>query len=189
MDTEKQIIRAVLAGNTDAFSALVNRHGQAVFRCVGRRVPSDDVENVCQEAFLSAFKSLKTYGFRQPFENWLIRIARRRACDYWRGRERVLETLSPELEPRQRDWLEKAALSLSVEEHKKLLQDREAAEMVGLVLGCLEVEDRALIEGMYFEGISLGEMAGTLEWSIPKTKVRAFRARLKLRNAIKRLLG
>ena len=65
---------------------------------------------------------------------------------------------------------------------------QDAAELVQRALAALDAEDRALMEGFYFEDVPLKEMSATLGWSLVKTKVRAHRARRKLRTIIQAIL-
>lgn len=171
---DRVVIRKILAGEVDAFEVLLRKYSARVFAMVGRKVPPDDVEAVAQDVFLSAFRSLATYESIQPFEHWLARITRRRCCDFWRQRDRrgrlelcsvgTLDDVQRERESKQQETVME-----------------EAAERVGQALRTLEAEDRTLIEGIYFEEISLKEMAATMGWSLVKTKVRAHRARRKLK--------
>ena len=181
MESDLDIVRLVRNGQVDAFEALIRRHSRQVFLSVGRRVPPGDVEAVAQDVFLSAFRSLETYRARQPFEHWLMRIALRRCCDYWRGRERNREQTGPALEGEDSDWMELVSRNLSCEQFDRGRARADAIEAVQAALARLDPEDRTLVEGIYFEDLPLREMAAVLQWSLPKVKVRAHRARHKLR--------
>jgi len=181
MDSDLDIVRLVRNGQVDAFEVLLRRHSPRVFQSVGRRVPTGDVETVAQDVFLSAFRSLDTYRGRQPFEHWLMRIALRRCCDYWRGRERNRESTGPAMDEDGPDWMELVSRDLSREEFDRGRAREDAIETVQAVLARLDPEDRALVEGIYFEDRPLRELAAALNWSLAKVKVRAHRARRKLR--------
>lgn len=188
MDQDLAIIEKVLAGQMNDFDLLLQRHGVRVFELVGRRVPPQDVETVAQDVFVSAYRSLGTYAARQPFEHWLARIARRRCCDYWRERERQGRMIAGSLDEEQRDWLLLASTERSQEAREMECGRQVAGETVRRVLKELNAEDRALIESVYFEEVPLREVAGALEWSLAKVKVRAHRARKKLRAILEHLL-
>jgi len=188
MGEDAGIIRAVLDGDVDAFAVLVRRYSQRVFEVVGRRVPANDLECVAQAAFVSAFRSLGMYEPGQLFEHWLLRIARRRCCDYWRDRRRRHELPEAGLSDDQRQWLERVSAGLRWDEFERECQREEAVEVVHKALAELDPENRVLVECIYFEELPLKEVAATLEWSLSKVKVRAFRARKKLRQIIERLL-
>lgn len=84
MDIEdRELVRRVLAGQTDEFRALVDRHQQPIFRfasgLLGNR---EEAEDVTQEAFLAAFANLSGYdSSRAAFSTWLFTIARNRCIN------------------------------------------------------------------------------------------------------------
>ncbi len=187
MAGDLQVVRQVIAGDVDAFEVLLRRYSRAVFAVVARRVPADEVESVAQETFISAFQSLALYEPDQPFVRWLLRIARRRCYDYWRRRGRLHETPAASLSSEQMQQLEEAGAARSQEKYQKAHDQQDAGELVQRALAGLDPEDRLLIESIYFEELPLKEVAATLDWSLAKTKVRAFRARRKLREHIEKL--
>ena len=186
-EPDADIVKRAASGDADAFETLLRQHSRPVFATVARRVPADAVEFVAQEVFVSAFRSLGLYEPDRPFEHWLLRIARRRCCDYWRKRRRNRETSNTALSDEQFEWLERASAGVSQDVFKQDGRRAETVEVVQHALGQLGPEDRTLIECIYFEELPLKEVAATLNWSLPKVKVRAFRARQKLRQIIERL--
>lgn len=77
---ERAIVAAVLDGDRDAFRILVDRESAAVVRAC-HRVLGDlaEAEDVAQEAFVIAYRSLATWRGDGPFGAWLSRIAMRLA--------------------------------------------------------------------------------------------------------------
>jgi RNA polymerase sigma-70 factor (ECF subfamily) len=75
-----EIVRAVLAGNREAFRVLVDRESAAVVR-ICYRVLGDlhEAEDVAQETFVTAYRSLASWRADGPFGAWLARIAMRLA--------------------------------------------------------------------------------------------------------------
>ena len=73
---DHEIVRAVLAGDKDAYGALVARHSQNVFR-VAYRITGDeaDADEVVQEAFLRGYQRLESFESRSEFGTWIYRIA------------------------------------------------------------------------------------------------------------------
>jgi RNA polymerase sigma-70 factor (ECF subfamily) len=164
-DSETRLVRASLNGDQDAFAALVRRHQTRVFRLCGRffRRP-EEVEDVAQETFLRAWTKLGTWRADAPFEHWLTRLCLR--CAYDRLRRPRLDSDSieedvpaPEADPNTRIEIE------------RLLARLPAADRFLLVL----------LEG---EGWSTAEIAGRIGWSQVNVKVRAHRARKKLRKIL-----
>jgi len=175
------VIKKVMDGAVNDFEVLLRKYSPKVFAMLGHKVPQEDIEAVAQEVFLSAFRSLGTYEALQPFENWLARIVRRRCCDYWRERERHSKVESTSMDGPANPWMDHALAGLAHDSGHQESARSEVADQVHRALGGLNAEDRALIEGIYFEEVPLKEMATTWGWSLVKTKVRAHRARKKLR--------
>ena len=188
-DLDCVVVKKVLAGDVDKFEVLLRRHSINVFNIVGRRIPMGDIEIVAQDVFLAAFKSLGTYEERQPFENWLARIARRRCCDYWREQERRRKLIVEQNSDNQCKWIETAASELSAELFMMECNRKKTFDMVRESLSYLDAEDRALIESIYFEDVSLKEVASTFGWSVIKTKVKVHRVRKRLRTILNNLFG
>ena len=188
-DDDLTVIKLVMRGEVDAFERLLRKYSVRVMTSVGRKIPPEDVELVAQDVFLSAFRSLGTYEAVQPFEHWLARIVRRRCCDYWRERERRCRTGTVSMDASENPGLD---FAISDEARKRMVGEHareDAAAAVHRALGKLNAEDRALMEAVYFEDVPLKEMSATLGWSLVKTKVRAHRARHKLRVIMETMSG
>jgi RNA polymerase sigma-70 factor, ECF subfamily len=83
--TDNEIIQHVLSGQSRAFEILLERYAPVVFGIVGRHVPQAQVEDVAQEVFIRAYRSLSSYTGQSQFNRWLSKIAVRSCCDYWRS--------------------------------------------------------------------------------------------------------
>jgi RNA polymerase sigma-70 factor (ECF subfamily) len=162
---ERKWIAASLDGDRDAFGNLVRRYQQRVFRLAGRffRRP-EDVEEVAQETFLTVWRKLHTYAGKAPFEHWLTRVCTR--CCYARLRQRPapepLEDLDPPVEP----------------------GDPGARLEVERLLARLKPADRMVLLLLDGEGWSTAEIADRLGWTRVNVKVRAHRARARLRKLV-----
>jgi RNA polymerase sigma-70 factor (ECF subfamily) len=74
--SDHSIVRAVLAGDKEAYGALVRAHSATVFRVAFRIVANEaDAEEVVQEAFLRGYQRLESYEGRSSFGTWIYRIA------------------------------------------------------------------------------------------------------------------
>lgn len=162
---ERSWIAASLDGDREAFDELVRRYQQRVFRLAGRffRRP-EDVEDVAQETFLTVWRKLHTYAAKAPFEHWLTRVCTR--CCYARLRQRPapepLENIDRPVGP--------GDPSAPIELERLLAHLKPADRMVLL-----------LLDG---EGWSTAEIADRLGWTRTNVKVRAHRARTRLRRLV-----
>ena len=166
---DSRLVEASLNGDQDAFSRLVRLHQRRVFRLASRffRRP-EDVEDAAQDTFLTAWKKLGTYKAKAPFEHWLTRVCLN--CCYQRLRKRrpVEQPLSLDIDPAAPASAPEA--SLEVERLLRVLAPRDRFVLL-------------LLDG---EGWSVAEIAERLGWTQVNVKVRAHRARKKLRELLER---
>jgi RNA polymerase sigma-70 factor (ECF subfamily) len=172
-ESDGAMVRRVVAGDVDAFELLVDRHAPRVRRLVARGVPRAAADEVAHNAFVAAYLSLASYVETHPFEHWLVRIALRACSDYWRARGR------DERAGGTAELADAAAAPAPADD------DRELCEWA---LARLAREDREVLMLVYFEELSVKECAEVLSWSESKVKVRAHRARARLRRILRRAL-
>ncbi len=96
-DSERDDIRASIAGDEDAYWRIVERHGAAIQKQM-RNFTRDcrQIEELAQDVFVEAYLGLKGYRGEAPFAHWLARIATRVGYAFWKSRERGKMTLRPE---------------------------------------------------------------------------------------------
>ena len=87
MDTggEPELLARCQAGEAEAWDALFDRHYLPASRFIIQLAPDfsrEDVEEVCQEVFLTVIKNLHTFQGNSQFQTWLFRIAANKARDY-----------------------------------------------------------------------------------------------------------
>jgi RNA polymerase sigma-70 factor (ECF subfamily) len=161
---EACLVAAAQKGDRDAFTELVRRNQRRVFRLAGRFFRQRaDVEDAAQETFLRAWRRLDTYRERAPFEHWLTRLCLN--CCYALLRTRKETVPLPGNEP-------------------AVHGDPDAALEVRGLLSRLPPADRFLILLLEGEGWAVEEVAGRLGWSQVNVRVRAHRARKRLRRLL-----
>ena len=158
----------VVEGDVEAYELLVHRHQAAIARLVARNVPADAVAEVAQDAFVSAYLSLPNFAPTSSFEGWLKRIALRCCANLWRRSARTA------FEPLDEQRGESAPTG----------DDRELCQWA---LAQLDAEDREVLTLVYFEGLNVKECAEVLSWGESKVKVRAHRARARMREILGRI--
>jgi RNA polymerase sigma-70 factor (ECF subfamily) len=88
---EAVLVEAVRGGDRDAFGRLYDLYAPMVHGILLARVPFDEVDDLVQEVFLSAFKRIHTLREPGAFGGWLAMIARNRAVDFHRRRRETEE--------------------------------------------------------------------------------------------------
>src|SRR5881628_162515 len=84
-DAEAGLLARCRSGEAEAWDTLFDRHYGPAARFIFQLAPDftrEDVEEVCQEVFLTVIKSLHTFQGHSQFQTWLFRIAANKARDY-----------------------------------------------------------------------------------------------------------
>lgn len=95
---EAELIRATIAGDAQAFDALVHLYGRRVFSYIHQMTrQAQDAEDLAQQTFIKAYGNLHRFDTTRPFIGWLLTIARRTALNHFRSArhwEPVPETIA-----------------------------------------------------------------------------------------------
>ena len=173
---EQEIIALSLQGDLEPFNQLVEQYqGQVyslAFRMLGSRAAADDAT---QEAFISAFKNLRSYR-GGSFRAWLLRIATNACYDQLRLLQRRPSTsLDAMLE--DPNW-QPSSSELSPEEQA---ENAELAREIGSAMATLPPDQRAVLILVDVEGYSYEEVAEITSSSMGTVKSRLSRARARMR--------
>jgi RNA polymerase sigma-70 factor (ECF subfamily) len=144
------------------------------------------VEEAAQEVFLKAFTQLGSFEGRGSMEGWLTRITTNTCLNMIRGSKRRPEMTVSDLSNEEGEWLEQ---QLSDPDQGTVENSLVASDLADRVLSVLSPEDQQALLMIDGEQASIKEVAEVTGWSESKVKVRAFRARKKVREAMERLLG
>ena len=183
MNDDAELLERIRNGATDDFAGIVRRHQSRVFAILHRyERDAHKVEDLAQETFLKAWRALDQFDGRAPFGHWLSRIAVRVALDHLRREKRRQNEVGlPELGDDALDWLRS-------DDEKSELDGRAAAELLDLALRELSALDRVVITMQEIEGRSVKEICAATGASGVAVRVRALRARGKLRRALEKLM-
>lgn len=186
--SDLELARQSRAGDESAFAEIVRRYSPRVFKVASRFFRQRSlVEEAAQEVFLKAFTQLGSYEGRGSLEGWLTRIATNTCLNTLRKRRPEL-TVS-DLTEDENNWLDEKLSDVAIELHRSRERKLVAADLADRVLGILSPEDRLAVTLIDGEDASIKEVAEMTGWSEAKVKVRAFRARRKIREAMEKLLG
>lgn len=89
-------VRDAIAGDPQAFRALHKRYARLIHGVLLSRVPADDVDDLVQDVFLTAWQRLSSLRDATAFSPWLVRIARNRAVDHLRRKPKLTVVPLPE---------------------------------------------------------------------------------------------
>ena len=186
--TDAAVVGQAVAGDRDAFRALVERHSPSIFRLAFRMTGNEhDAEEVVQETLLRAYRNLGRFESRANFGTWLYRIAINCSHDLRRSRQRHEERREhPEhRESEETDAHEGMdAMPTHDPAPDRLFFSTEVKEKVAAALESLGRLERAAFVLRHFEGHSIEEIGGMLGLKESATKNSIFRAVQKLRRAL-----
>ncbi len=185
METEAELIAAVLNGDLASFEPLVQKYQPRIFATVRRYARREsEVEDIVQEIFVKAYQKLGSYRGEAPFEHWLMRMAVRTCYDFLRAHRRNREMTLTDLTEQEHDWLERFA------SHPEGADESAAAarDLIQRALSHLSASARLVITLLELEDRSVKEIAQLTGWSMPLVKVRAFRARREMRKYLEKMM-
>ena len=181
-------MRQAQDGDESAFAEIVRRYSPRIFSVASkffRQRPL--VEEAAQEVFLKAYTQLGSFEGRGSFEGWLTRIATNTCLNMVRSSKRRPEFTVSDLTDDEQGWLDQQSASEGLEQ-PSVENSVVAADLADRLLGVLAPEDQQALLMIDGENASIKEVAEATGWSESKVKVRAFRARKKLREAMEKLL-
>ena len=170
---EKDLVKHILDGDTNLFSQLLVRYQRPVHSLIRQIIPCrEDAEELTQDVFIKAFKSLEKFRGDCSLSTWLYRIAYNTAISATRKKTYsfpdIDETFLNNIPDDYVDGiLEKA-------EDEALLQKLESA------IDMLDIESKTLISLYYNEDKPVNEIAEIMQLSPENVKVKLFRTRKKL---------
>jgi len=169
------LVRGCLGGDEPSFAELVRRHKSRVFGTCSRFArDSHELDDLCQEVFQLAYRKMSGFRGDAPFEHWLATLTVSVCYDYLRKERRHRENLAFNVETADRaDATTESSASA-----------RRAKELLDWAMRQLEAEDHLIITLLELEERSVREIAAVTGWGESKVKVRAFRARAKLKQII-----
>ena len=180
------LARQAQDGDESAFAEIVRRYSPRVFSTASRFFRQRSlVEEAAQEVFLKAYTQLGSFEGRGSLEGWLTRIATNTCLNMLRGAKRRPELTVSDLSEVEDQWLENQA---PASEQRSVEQKLVAADLADRLLSVLSPEDQQALLMIDGEQASIKEVAEVTGWSESKVKVRAFRARKKIREAMERLM-
>ncbi|MGC2238857.1 MAG: sigma-70 family RNA polymerase sigma factor [Pyrinomonadaceae bacterium] len=185
--SDAQLVGLVLAGDETAFENIFDRYKRLVASVAVRyfRRP-EQIEEIIQISFTKVYLELKNFNGKHDFSmaSWIGRITANACLDILRSQKRKPENLHCELSDAETE-----SLFLSAKNNDKTAESahiqRDLAEKL---LASLPAEDRAIMQMLEIEEMSVKEVADVTGWSKSKVKIRAFRSRNALRKILKKYL-
>jgi RNA polymerase sigma-70 factor (ECF subfamily) len=175
-DPDDSLVSRIRAGETACFELLMRRHNERIYRTVRAVLGDDaDVEDVMQQAYISAYQHLGAFEGRARFSTWMTRIAINEAYARLRKRQRC-EPAAWEDDDAMADEPEAAGPS-----PEQIAARREMQALLERAVDTLSVPNRTVFVLRSVQGLSTAETADCLKISEEAVKMRLHRANEALR--------
>ena len=156
--SDEHLIRQFVQGDLQAFDLLYHRHIRSVYNRVRYTVPETDVEDVTQEVFLAALRSLSSFRGEAQFSTWLRTLTNHKVAEYYRRQSRKKESMQVDLVHAERRGDRSSASAI---------EDRIALRRA---LRKLPKQYQEVILLRFAEGMQFNEIAEFLEQNPEATK-------------------
>jgi len=176
----RPLVEAALRHDDEAARELVRRLYPLVAKMVRAHRPRrTSEEDLCQMIFIKIFQKLSQFSGKVPLEHWVSRIAINTCLN-----QIAAEKVRPELRHADLSAEEQAVVENLAASSDELSPDQRFAsrQLVEHLLDLLKPAERLVIDLLYLQGRSVEEIRKITGWSTSLIKVRAFRARQKMKN-------
>lgn len=173
INNDQHYINKVLEGDTNSFSFLVEKYKDMVFTLALKVVKSrEEAEEVSQDSFIKAFRSLDKFKGDSKFSTWLYKIVYNNCMDLVKKKARKYNTST--IDEVVENRIEAAESTMQTIERK------ERAELMQECLQELPEDERTIVWMFYYKELSLKELIEVTSLSEANLKVKLHRARKKL---------
>ncbi|RNI33437.1 RNA polymerase sigma factor [Hanamia caeni] len=181
MNTDIEIIQKVLAGNIAMYNLLVQRYRNKVFSLAYSIVSNrEDAEEIAQDAFLKAFKGLRSFKEKSSFGTWMYRIVVNTALNKKKLKKlKTVEGKNAITEDKQFDF-DSLTDNLKRDDQKKFIR---------MALNAVNEQERLCLTLFYLNELSVKEIQEITGISESNVKVVLLRARKHLYEQLHKLLN
>jgi RNA polymerase sigma-70 factor (ECF subfamily) len=177
---DNEIISRVLKGEQNAYAELVNRYQAYVFTLVLRMIKSrEDAEEVAQDVFIKAYRSLADFRGESKFSTWLYTIANTTSITFLRKKKLDVHSLDNEK-------VFEVADSKDSGLRANLVEQKSRINMVNEAIAMLSPDDAEIITLFYKAEQNLEEISRILRLETNTVKVRLHRARTRLKEKMEK---
>jgi RNA polymerase sigma-70 factor, ECF subfamily len=174
--TEEELVRMLIQGNKDAFSALYDNYSRALLGVIKKNVPDNEIaEDLLQDSFVKIWNNRRMYdSSKGRLYTWMLNIVRNTSIDYLRSRQNKMDEKIQRTEN-------------TVHELNRTGNIEQNIDRIGIknIVDSLKEDQRKLIDLAYFEGFTQEEISDTLGIPLGTVKTRMRAALMILRKLVK----
>jgi len=181
---QDQINAWIAQRDHDAARRLMEALHPQVIRIVRNHLPhGTDAEDLAQDVFVQFFRSLHRYDCSRPLENWVSRLALNVCLKALRSRQRRPEWRWADLSEGERAVVD----SVLHEPETGASHAKDGRQLLEKLFDSLSAQERMILTLLHLEERPVAEIAALTGWNATLIKVRAFRARAKMRKTLETL--
>jgi RNA polymerase sigma-70 factor (ECF subfamily) len=178
-EVSRNLVAAALRDDDEAARELVRRLYPLVAKLVRAHRPARSAEeDLCQMIFIKVMQKLSQFSGKVPLEHWVSRIAINTCINQIQAEKARPELREADLSEEQAALVRNLATTAG-----ELAPDQSFAsrELVEHLMNALQPAERLVIDLLYLQQQTVAEIQKTTGWSGALVKVRAFRARQKMK--------
>jgi RNA polymerase sigma-70 factor, ECF subfamily len=176
--SDQELIDSIKNGNHSDYSVLVDRYKNKAFSMLKRMLRNEfDAEEILQDSFLKAFRSLETFKAEAKFSTWFYRIVYNSALTKLSSKRRKIEQEMSSIEDHHD--LEANFDSINVEQNN-------ISELINDMINLLPEKYSTIITLFYLNELTCEEIAETMNITLSNVKVLLYRSRNAMRDLIEK---
>lgn len=175
MTSDKTLVDHVLNGDASSFKVLVHQYERLVFSIVSKLVggPEEEIEDICQEVFLTVYQKLKSFRFQSKLSTWIATIAHNLALNHLKKRKNYHAELEDEVFENPDNSTPETILTAATE-----------AEFLRSQVALLPTKYRVALTLFHLDEFHIDEVSAIMKISEGSVKVLLFRARKQLKERL-----
>ena len=179
---DDELIARTQAGDTEAFTPIVQKYQQKIYNLIYRRVRNHETaEDLCQEVFLKAWRALPKFQGKSAFYSWLYQIAINYSIDFLRKQNRQVTFAAEDISLNTEEGSQIPQMQPSPHE---ILEQEELKHIIQKAARQLPPGQHEVFRLRYEEELSIKEIAAQLDKSEGTIKAHLHHAHNKLRKTL-----
>jgi RNA polymerase sigma-70 factor (ECF subfamily) len=172
-EIEKDIILKIQKGNYHLFTQIIEEYQNPLFFFLFRIVKNaDDARDLCQDTFLKAYRSIRSFKGRSKFSTWLFQIGYRKALNFLKRKKKYSEIIQASLYTPGKETVGRD------------LEVREIGNIIENIMTTIHNDYRTALHLFYREDKSYQEIAAIMKVPLNSVKSHIFRGKKEIRNRL-----
>jgi RNA polymerase sigma-70 factor (ECF subfamily) len=178
---DKEIVERYMSGRSDIIDILIDRYKNPLFKlCCHLTANSTDADDLFQDTWVKAVKSIKLYDASKPFSPWLYSICTNLYKDSYRVKKRWLSRIKEYFSDEEKDADIESADNMSYLPEEELIE-KYSRESIKNYVNMLDDIYRLPLILYYFKEIDYMDIGTVLDIPVGTVKSRLYKAKQKLR--------